>query len=83
MAIQGKKLSDITEQLTEVKGTERIYVADGTTGKYLLLDALATKQQASAKLDTATYNSEKANFATKAEIGDINTALDAINGEEV
>lgn len=40
----------------------------------------ATKTELGKKLDAATYNSEKANFATKAEIGDIETILDNIIG---
>lgn len=44
---------------------------------------LATKTELNAKLDTETYNTDKANFATKDEIGDINTILDNINGEVI
>lgn len=41
---------------------------------------LATKIELNTKLNTSTYNSEKANFATKADIGDIETILDNIIG---
>lgn len=41
---------------------------------------LATKTELNAKLNTSTYNSEKANFATKTDIGDIETILDNIIG---
>lgn len=44
---------------------------------------LATKEELKSKLDASTYNSEKAEFATKAELGDINTILDSINGEVI
>ena len=47
---------------------------------------LATKTELGSKLDTSTYNEEKATFATKAELntalGTIATTLDSINGEE-
>lgn len=124
MAIQGKKLSELTDKVTDIQGTERIYVSDGTgipkyietnqlakkeeipdtsgfitqsqadgkyqpKGEYALkseipdTSAFATKEDLSGKLDVSTYNEEKANFATKSEIGEINTILDTINGESV
>lgn len=30
MAIQGKKLSELTEQVSNIQGKERIYVSDGS-----------------------------------------------------
>lgn len=36
-------------------------------------DIIATKEELAAKLDTATYNSEKANFALKSELPDTST----------
>ena len=40
----------------------------------------ATKTELGNKLDASVYNSEKASFATKNEIGDIETILDNIIG---
>lgn len=37
------------------------------------ISELATKEELAAKLDTATYNSEKANFALKSELPDTST----------
>lgn len=37
------------------------------------VSTLATKEELAAKLDTATYNSEKANFALKSELPDTST----------
>ena len=94
MAISGKKISAL-EELTSIKGDEYIPVLSGSTNKKLGIgklakkedipdtSQLATKTELSAKLDAATYNSEKANFATKTELGDINTILDNINGEVI
>lgn len=41
---------------------------------------LATKTELNTKLNISTYNSEKSNFATKTEIGNIETILDNIIG---
>lgn len=46
MAIQGKKLSELTEQVSDIQGTERIYVSDGTNvPKYIETSQLATKEE--------------------------------------
>lgn len=44
------------------------------------VEQLATKTELSTKLNISTYNSEKSNFATKTEIGNIETILDNIIG---
>lgn len=45
MAIEGKKLSELTDKVTDLKGTERIYVSDGTgTPKYIETGQLATQK---------------------------------------
>lgn len=46
-------------------------------------DIVNITQKLIAKLDVVTYNSEKANFATKEELGNINAILDTINGEVI
>lgn len=46
MAIQGKKLSELTDKLSEIQGTERIYVSDGSgKPKYIETGQLATKDE--------------------------------------
>ena len=57
------------------------------------ISGLATKAELADKLDVSTYNVDKetfetkenasATYATKAELGDINTILDSINGEVI
>ena len=45
MAIQGKKLSELTDKVEEIKGTERIYVTDGSgVPKYIETSQLATQK---------------------------------------
>lgn len=44
MAISGKKLSELTDKVEDIKGTERIYVSDGSgVPKYIETGQLATK----------------------------------------
>lgn len=45
MAIEGTKLSDLTNKIETIQGTERIYVSDGTgTPKYIETSQLATQE---------------------------------------
>lgn len=45
MAIQGKKLSELTDKVEDIQGTERIYVSDGSgTPKYIETSQLATQK---------------------------------------
>lgn len=45
MAIEGTKLSDLTNKVETIQGTERIYVSDGTgTPKYIETSQLATQE---------------------------------------
>lgn len=63
-------------QIVFNKDNKRLHVMSGTAGQstqYLSTAQAATKTQLSSKLDTATYNSEKANFATKSQIPDTST----------
>lgn len=42
MAIQGKKLSELTEKVENIQGTERIYVSDGSgVPKYINTNQMA------------------------------------------
>lgn len=70
MAITGTKLSQVQTKLEDIKGTERIYVSDNGTQKYIETNQLATSKQLEG-------------LATKEEIGKINTILDTINGEVI
>lgn len=60
-------------QIVFNKDNKRLHVMSGTAGQstqYLSTAQAATKTQLNSKLDAATYNSEKANFALKTEIPD-------------
>lgn len=46
MAITGKKLSELTDKVETIQGTERIYVSDGTNiPKYIETSQLTTKEE--------------------------------------
>lgn len=46
MAVTGKKLSELTDKVETIQGTERIYVSDGTNvPKYIETNQLATKEE--------------------------------------
>lgn len=58
MAIEGKKLSELTDKVTDIQGTERIYVSDGSgTLKYIETSQLATSEQLQEKGDKVTTES--------------------------
>lgn len=45
MAISGKKLSELKNKVTDIKGNERIYVSDDSgTPKYIETNQLATQK---------------------------------------
>lgn len=55
MAIEGKKLSELTDKVSEIQGTERIYVSDGSdVPKYINTNQLATSKQLGNKADNVT-----------------------------
>lgn len=61
-------------QIVFNKDNKRLHVMSGTAGQstqYLSTAQAATKTQLSTKLDTSTYNSDKATFATKSQIPDV------------
>jgi hypothetical protein len=77
MAIQGKKLSELTEQVSNIQGKERIYVSDGSgKPKFIETNQLAkpsdipdvsgfiTKQQADG------YYQPKGSYATTTQLAD-------------
>lgn len=46
MAVTGKKLSELTDKVETIQGTERIYVSDGTgVPKYIETNQLTTKEE--------------------------------------
>lgn len=48
MAVTGKKLSELTDKVETIQGTERIYVSDGTNvPKYIEANQLAKKEDVS------------------------------------
>ena len=48
MAVTGKKLSELTDKVETIQGTERIYVSDGTNvPKYIETNQLAKKEDVS------------------------------------
>lgn len=58
-------------QIVFNRDNKRLHVMSGVAGQstqYLSTTQAATKTQLSSKLDASTYNSEKANFATKSEV---------------
>lgn len=63
-------------QIVFNRDNKRLHVMSGTAGQstqYLSTAQAATKTQLSTKLDVSTYNSQKANFATKSQIPDTST----------
>ena len=63
-------------QIVFNRDNKRLHVMSGTAGQstqYLSTAQAATKTQLGTKLDASTYNSEKANFATKSQIPDTST----------
>lgn len=58
MAIEGTKLSELKNKVEDIKGTERIYVTDGSgTPKYIETSQLATSEQLQEKGDKVTTES--------------------------
>lgn len=63
-------------QIVFNRDNKRLHVMSGTAGQstqYLSTAQAATKTQLGTKLDASTYNSEKADFATKSQIPDTST----------
>lgn len=81
MAIQGKKLSELTDKVTDIQGTERIYVSDGTgIPKYIETNQLAKKEEIPDTSGFITETKADEKYATLTQIGDIETILDNIIG---
>lgn len=84
MAIQGKKLSELTEQVSNIQGKERIYVSDGSgKPKFIETNQLAKPGDIPDVSGFITESQADEKYATIGQIGNINTILDNINGETV
>lgn len=84
MAVTGKKLSELTDKVANIQGTERIYVSDGTgVPKYIETNQLAKSTDIPDVSGFITKFDASKTYATKTELGDINTILDSINGEVI
>lgn len=93
MAINGKKLSGLTDKVSEIQGTERIYVSDGSgVPKYIETSQLATSKQLEEKASKdeipdvsgfLTPIQADGKYATLEQIGSIDAILDSINGEVI
>lgn len=83
MAITGTKLSQVQTKLEDIKGTERIYVSDNGTQKYLVTSQLAKPSDIPDVSGFITGLQADKKYATIDQIGDINSILDNINGEVI
>lgn len=84
MAIQGKKLSELTEQVSNIQGKERIYVSDGSgKPKFIETNQLAKPSDIPDVSGFVTGSQADKKYATLEQIGNIDAILDSINGESV
>lgn len=83
MAITGTKLSQVQTKLEDIKGTERIYVSDNGTQKYIQTDQLAQPSDIPDVSGFITGLQADKKYATIDQIGGIDAILDSINGESV
>ena len=84
MAIQGKKLSELTEQVSNIQGKERIYVSDGSgKPKFIETNQLAKPSDIPDVSGFITESQADEKYATIEQIGSIDAILDSINGESV
>lgn len=84
MAIQGKKLSELTEQVSNIQGKERIYVSDGSgKPKFIETNQLAKPSDIPDVSEFLTPTQADGKYATLEQIGNIDAILDSINGESV
>lgn len=84
MAITGTKLSELTEQVSNLQGKERIYVSDGSgKPKYIETNQLAKPSDIPDVSEFITGSQADKKYATIEQIGGIDAILDSINGESV
>lgn len=77
MAIQGKKLSELADKVTDIQGTERIYVSDGSgVPKYVETSQLkGLKGDTGEKGDTGAQGAAGAKGDTGAKITSIELTI--------
>ena len=84
MTANGKKLSELTDKVSDIQGTERIYVSDGSgVPKYIKTNQLAKSSDIPDVSGFITSTQADGKYATLAQVGDINAILDNINGEVI
>ena len=84
MTANGKKLSELTDKVSDIQGTERIYVSDGSgVPKYIETNQLAKPSDIPDVSGFITSTQADGKYATLAQVGDINAILDNINGEAI
>nr|DAW10684.1 MAG TPA: hypothetical protein [Caudoviricetes sp.]DAY73210.1 MAG TPA: hypothetical protein [Caudoviricetes sp.] len=84
MAVNGKKLSELTDKVSDIQGTERIYVSDGSgVPKYIETNQLAKPSDIPDVSGFITSTQADGKYATLEQIGNIDAILDSINGESV
>lgn len=84
MAVNGKKLSELTDKVSDIQGTERIYVSDGSgVPKYIKTNQLAKPSDIPDVSGFITSTQADGKYATLEQIGNIDAILDSINGESV
>lgn len=84
MAVNEKKLSELTDKVSDIQGTERIYVSDGSgVPKYIETNQLAKPSDIPDVSGFITSTQADGKYATLEQIGNIDAILDSINGESV
>lgn len=84
MTANGKKLSELTDKVSDIQGTEKIYVSDGSgVPKYIETNQLAKPSDIPDVSGFITSTQADGKYATLAQVGDINAILDNINGEVI
>lgn len=76
MAITGTKLSQVQTKLEDIKGTERIYVSDNGTQKYIQTKQLAKPSDIPDVSGFITGLQADKKYATIDQVGDINSILE-------
>lgn len=77
MAIQGKKLSDLTEKVEQIQGTERIYVSDGS-GVPKYVEAGQLRGSGSVTIDSAFSTTSANPVENRVITAEINTIKDKV-----
>lgn len=82
MAIQGKKLSELTDKVEDIQGTERIYVSDGSgVPKYIETNQLAMANQIPDTSGFITETKADGKYATKESVGNKADKIEVVSVE--